>query len=94
LDLADALTRAHRLKIIHRDLKPGNVLLAEDGTPRLADFGVARLIEKDRMTQSGAMLGTISYMVPESLTNGEADARSDIWSFGTMLYEMLMGDHP
>jgi non-specific serine/threonine protein kinase len=94
LDLADALTRAHRLNIIHRDLKPGNVLLAEDGTPRLADFGVARLIEKDRMTQSGALLGTISYMAPESLMSGEADTRSDIWSFGTMLYEMLMGDPP
>ena len=67
LDLADALTRAHRLQIIHRDLKPANVVLADDGTPRLTDFGVAYMGSKDRVTQIGSAVGTLDYMSPEAL---------------------------
>lgn len=89
LDLSDALTRAHRLQIIHRDIKPANVLLAHDGTPRLTDFGVAHFGDSTRMTQSGAMIGTLSYLSPEACAGEDIDQRADIWSFGVMLYEML-----
>lgn len=94
LDLADALTRAHRLHIIHRDIKPANVLLAEDGTPRLGDFGVAHMGDRTRVTESGSMIGTYAYMSPEGCSGEELDERADIWSFGVMLYEMLAGRRP
>jgi tetratricopeptide (TPR) repeat protein len=94
LDLADALTRAHRLKIIHRDIKPANVLLAEDGTPRLTDFGIARIDTRSRMTDTGSLIGTYSYVSPEACRSEEVDVRTDIWSFGVMLYEMLAGARP
>jgi serine/threonine protein kinase/tetratricopeptide (TPR) repeat protein len=94
LDLADALTRAHRLQIIHRDLKPANVLLADDGTPRLTDFGVAHIGTKERVTGTGTAVGTIDYISPESLKGDVVDTRTDIWSFGVMLFEMLTGRKP
>ncbi len=94
LDLADALTRAHRLNIIHRDLKPDNVLLAEDGTPRLTDFGVAHLGDRTRLTQTGSVIGTYAYLSPEACNGMELDERTDIWSFGILLYEMLAGRVP
>ncbi len=94
LDLADALTRAHRLGIIHRDLKPGNVLLADDGTPRLTDFGLARVVGLSTLTRAGAVMGTIEYLSPEACRAESLDEASDIWSFGVMLWEMLSGDRP
>jgi serine/threonine protein kinase/tetratricopeptide (TPR) repeat protein len=94
LDLADALTRAHRMNIIHRDIKPDNVLLAEDGTPRLTDFGVARLGNRSRLTQTGSVIGTYAYLSPEACNGLELDERADIWSFGVMLFEMLTGRVP
>ncbi|MBI5960062.1 MAG: protein kinase [Chloroflexi bacterium] len=95
LDLADALTRAHRLKIIHRDLKPANVLLAEDGTPRLTDFGVARMMDSpEHLTQLGSVVGTYAYLSPEACQGEELDARTDIWAFGVILFEMLTGKCP
>jgi predicted ATPase/Tfp pilus assembly protein PilF/predicted Ser/Thr protein kinase len=94
LDLADALTRAHRLQIIHRDLKPANVMIAHDGTPRLSDFGVARIGAKERVTQVGSVIGTPDYMSPEAFDGDDVDARADIWSFGVMLFEMLAGERP
>lgn len=95
LELADALARAHHMGVIHRDVKPDNVLLAEDGTPRLTDFGMARLLrENTRMTESGAIVGSPVYMSPEAVRGQEMDARADIWSFGVMLYEMLAGSLP
>ena len=93
LELADALTRAHHLKIIHRDLKPANVLLAEDGTPRLTDFGVARTAQGS-LTGTGVIVGTLSYLAPETLNGDPADARTDIWAFGVTLFEMLTGRVP
>ncbi|PDW03008.1 serine/threonine-protein kinase [Candidatus Viridilinea mediisalina] len=94
LDLADALTRAHRLKIIHRDIKPMNVLLAADGTPRLTDFGVAHMGDHSRMTETGSMVGTYAYLSPEACNGQHPDERTDIWAFGVLLYEMLAGQRP
>jgi serine/threonine protein kinase len=94
LDLADALTRAHRLKVIHRDIKPGNVLLAEDGTPRLTDFGVASMGDRSHLTETGALVGTFAYLSPEACRGESLDERTDIWSFGVMLYELLTGENP
>lgn len=94
LDLCDALTRAHRLQIVHRDIKPDNVLLAEDGTPRLTDFGVAHLGGRSRLTQTGSVIGTYAYLSPEACNGLPLDERTDIWSLGVMLYELLAGRPP
>ncbi|MEO1289317.1 MAG: serine/threonine-protein kinase, partial [Chloroflexota bacterium] len=94
LDLADALTRAHRLEILHRDIKPGNVLIAEDGTPRLTDFGMARVGGTPNITQDGAIVGTMAYLSPEAFQGDDVDERADIWAYGVMLWEMLIGERP
>jgi serine/threonine protein kinase len=94
LDLSDALTRAHRLRIIHRDIKPANVLLALDGTPRLTDFGAARIEKLKTLTGEGGIVGTVSYLSPEACQGKHIDARTDIWSFGVMLFEMMTGQRP
>jgi len=96
LDIADALTRMHRLAIIHRDIKPANVLMAEDGTPRLSDFGIARQTKQHThsLTTTGTVLGTYAYLSPEACRGEDLDHRTDIWSFGVMLYEMLSGKRP
>lgn len=94
IELADALTRAHYLKIIHRDLKPANVLLAEDGTSRLTDFGTAHFETEEGVTETGATVGTLHYLSPEALNGEVVDTRADIWALGVMLYEMLAGRRP
>ena len=87
------LAAAHRAGIIHRDVKPENVLLAEDGRIKIGDFGLARATSAN--TATGQMLlGTIAYLAPELVTRGTADARSDIYALGIMLYEMLTGEQP
>jgi serine/threonine protein kinase len=93
LEVADALARAHHLGVVHRDLKPENVLLAADGTPRLSDFGLARGVESS-ITRSGVLLGTLAYVSPEALSDGEVDARADLWALGVILFEMLSGERP
>ena len=93
LDLADALARAHRLGIVHRDLKPANVLMAEDGTPRLADFGVARMLSAPAPAND-AIVGTLPYLAPEAWDGEPVDVRADIWALGVILYEMLGGRRP
>lgn len=95
LELADALARVHHLGVLHRDLKPANILLAADGSPRLTDFGVAYLARQEtRLTREGTILGTSAYLSPEAWRGETLDARSDIWSFGAVLYEMLAGKPP
>lgn len=87
------LAAAHRAGIVHRDVKPENVLLAEDGRIKIGDFGLARATTAN--TATGQMLlGTIAYLAPELVTRGTADARSDIYALGIMLYEMLTGEQP
>jgi len=93
LDLADALTRAHRLGIIHRDIKPDNVLLAADHTPLLSDFGLAHT-PSSTLTRTGVMVGTYLYLPPEAFNGQALDTRGDIWAFGVMLFQMITGQLP
>ncbi len=93
LEVSEALSQAHRLDVIHRDVKPENVLLALDGTVRLSDFGLARVGERS-FTAPGTVLGTVAYLSPEVLWGHEVDARTDLWSLGVMLFEMLSGVRP
>ncbi len=87
------LAAAHKAGIVHRDLKPENVLLADDGRIKIGDFGLARAASNN--TASGqALLGTIAYLSPELVTRGVADARSDIYALGIMMFEMLTGEQP
>lgn len=94
LETADALTRAHHLNILHRDLKPANILLYEDLSPCLSDFGLAHIKSENHLTRSNHAIGTLSYMSPEALSNQELDEKTDIWAFGVMLYEILTGVRP
>ncbi len=87
------LAAAHNAGIVHRDLKPENVLLADDGRIKLGDFGLARATSANTATGQ-ALLGTIAYLSPELVTRGVADARSDIYALGIMMYEMLTGEQP
>src|SRR5262245_59793190 len=94
LDVADAMTRVHRLGILHRDLKPENVLLTLDGSAKLTDFGSAYLTGQSGLTQDGGVLGTVHYLSPEALSGEPLDARSDVWAFGVVLFELLAGRTP
>jgi len=94
LELADALTRAHHLKVIHRDIKPANALLAADGTLRLTDFGIAALDRGTKLTEKDSLVGTIAYLSPEACLGQALDECADIWSFGVLLYELLLGEVP
>ncbi len=96
--LAAALDYAHRRQVLHRDLKPGNILLADDGTPKVADFGLAKLLDEscDGLTVADAVLGTPSYMAPEQAAGrtGEIGPRTDVYALGAILYEALVGRPP
>src|SRR5581483_612283 len=106
VQIADGLARAHAAGIVHRDLKPANIIVADDGLVKLLDFGLAKLTataddseaatatmnaQQTARTEEGTIIGTIAYMSPEQAEGKKVDARSDIFSFGSVLYEMVTG---
>jgi len=92
--VGDGLQYAHARGVLHRDIKPSNVMLAKDGGIYLADFGLARVVESDSSLTSDMIVGTPHYMSPEQALNEKVDARTDIYSFGVMIYEMVLGRLP
>jgi serine/threonine protein kinase/Tol biopolymer transport system component len=105
--VADGLIKAHGAGIIHRDLKPDNILIAREGYAKIVDFGLAKLVDSEggnvpiaadaptvALTQKGEILGTPAYMSPEQVTGGTIDQRSDVFAFGSILYELLAGHQP
>jgi serine/threonine-protein kinase len=102
VQIADGLAKAHAAGVLHRDLKPANVMITTDGIAKLLDFGLAKRFSADEgeatalvsMTGQGFVIGTIAYMAPEQTQGQQADVRSDVFSFGAMLYEMFTGQRP
>ncbi|MEV0644374.1 Stk1 family PASTA domain-containing Ser/Thr kinase [Phytomonospora sp. NPDC050363] len=94
--LLDALSAAHRIGLVHRDVKPENVLIAESGAVKVADFGLARIVEGEAESDEdgGQLLATVAYVPPELVADGVADARSDVYSAGIVLFELLTGTVP
>jgi len=103
-EIAEALEKAHQSQIVHRDLKPSNIMITPEGHVKVMDFGLAKRVASDHLatdevqltslTQEGSLLGTVPYMSPEQLRGGEVDTRSNIFSFGIILYEMISAVHP
>jgi serine/threonine protein kinase/Flp pilus assembly protein TadD len=92
--VCEGLSEAHRLGVVHRDLKPQNIMIDKEGNARIMDFGIARSLEAKGITGAGVIIGTPEYMSPEQIEGKETDQRSDIYSLGVVLYEMLTGVVP
>jgi eukaryotic-like serine/threonine-protein kinase len=94
IEVARGLSVAHARNMVHRDIKPQNVLIDDEGRAKLTDFGISRQLEQDGVTATGRVLGTTDYVAPEQAMGKEVDPRSDIYSLGVVLYEMLIGQVP
>jgi serine/threonine protein kinase len=94
IEIARGLTVAHARNMVHRDIKPQNVLIDAEGRAKLTDFGISRQLEQDGMTATGRVLGTTDYVAPEQAMGHGVDPRSDVYSLGVVLYEMLIGQVP
>lgn len=93
--IASALSFAHKKKIIHRDVKPHNILITDDGTVKIADFGIARAVNSSTIVNNtSTVMGSVHYLSPEQAKGGYVDARSDIYSLGIVMYDMLTGNVP
>jgi serine/threonine protein kinase/tetratricopeptide (TPR) repeat protein len=91
MQIAQGLRKAHDKGIVHRDIKPGNIFITEDGVVKIVDFGLAKLASLEKLTKTGTTVGTVSYMSPEQAGGKKVDHRTDIWSMGVVLYEMITG---
>jgi eukaryotic-like serine/threonine-protein kinase len=94
IEVARGLSVAHSRNMVHRDIKPQNVLIDEEGRAKLTDFGISRQLEQDGVTATGRVLGTTDYVAPEQAMGRDVDPRSDLYSLGVVLYEMLVGQVP
>src|SRR6185369_10033145 len=92
-EIAEGLAKAHAQGVVHRDVKPGNLMITDDGV-KVLDFGLAKFADSLQLTMAGSTVGTVAYMSPEQARGEEADARSDVWALGVVLYEMLTGGVP
>ncbi len=94
MDICSALQYAHSQEVLHRDIKPENVMITKNGTAKLMDFGLAKMIGQPQVTQEGVIVGTVAYVAPEAALGKSVDSRSDLYSLGAVLYEALSGTPP
>ena len=94
LQIAEGLKKAHQKEVVHRDIKPANIIFTDEGVAKILDFGLAKLRGTTRLTREGSTMGTTAYMSPEQASGQETDRRTDIWSLGVILYEMITGRLP
>jgi serine/threonine protein kinase len=94
IQVAEGLSKAHEAGMVHRDIKPANVMITSDGVVKIVDFGLAKLAGQTKVTKTGTTVGTVAYMSPEQAAGQDVDHRSDIFSLGVVLYELVAGEPP